>query len=473
MLNRWKKRMTARGEILDIDKLARPMLPPESNGLPQLTWLAGQLSLFPMQRQPPLTKYVAPGKVVPITLLDQWPIAESKGTNITWVEVAEQLALLETPIQEILRVLANERFSANLHYHSGFNLVIMHLPRLKSAAQALSAATLHNAHQGQIDAAFATLNGMLALVQVEEGEPILISQLVRIALAHMAFATTWQALRCDGWTDAQLAQLQKAWAGFTFPLPMEKAMSMERAITAIEYERWRTSDLPISQMFDPTLTTVPATGVSLLSLDWLTDLFDDVLQALQDHAFTPVWKFAWSHHDELHYCKVMQHMIDAHREVLSQKAGALLPARIDEVEQWAFKPSLTPTPLSRMIYPALLRAFQKAWIAQTAADLAVAAIAIKRFELRHGRLPATLHELAPEFLPHCPLDPMDGKPLKYCVETNSTFRLYSVGIDGTDDAGDGTHTNRGGNPNFHYGRDLVWPQPASEAEIIRWKVLRK
>ena len=472
MLNRWKKRMTAQGEVLDIDKLARPSLPPESNGLPQLTWVAGQLSLLPMQLQPPTARYAAPGKVVAITLVNHWPLSDAKGTNTTWVEVAEQLAVLDGPIQEVLHILAHERFSANLHYRSGFSLVIMHLTRLRSVAQALSAATLHDIHQGQMDTAFASLKGMLALVEVEKDEPIIISQLVRIALAHITFATTWQALQREGWTDGQLAQLQNAWADLKFPLAMEKALCMERAIAAIEYERCRTSDLPLSQMLDPGAVG-GAPGPALLSSQWLVDVMDDVPGALRDGAFTPIWKFAWSHHDELHYCKIMQRMIDAHREVFARKAGATLPQRMSRIEDTAMGPyDALRFAVAPAIYPALMRAFHKAWIAQTAADLAVTALAIKRFELRHGRVPASLHELVPEFLPQCPLDGMDAKPLRYCVESDATFLLYSIGLDGKDDGGDGTHSN-GGHFNFHYGRDLVWPQPASDVEILGWKNSRK
>lgn len=472
LLKRWKARMAARGEVFDIDKLARPLVLPDQNGLPQLIWVASQLSAFPTQLQPPAAKYVAPAKVILISQVPQWPSSWSRNTNVSWVEVAEQLAPLEAQIQEALQILASERFSANLHYRSGFSMLLPHLARLKSAAQVLLAAALHDVHQGQLDAAFAKLNGMLALVEVEKDEPIIISQLVRIALAHIAFAATWQALQHDGWTDAQLAQLQRTWTGFSFPPAMEKAMSMERAIAAIEYERFRNSDLPLSQMFDGAAAG-PATTPGWLTWNGLADLFEDFPQTLHDHALTPVWKFAWSHHDELYYCKILQRMLEAHREVLSQRDGATLPARMERIAETA------RTPYDRMrffvapmLYPALTKAFQRAWIAQATAELAVTAIAIKRFELRHGRFPGSPGELVPDFLARCPIDYMDGKELKYCLEADSSFRLYSVGIDGKDDGGDGGHAHAGV-PNYHNGRDLVWPRPASEPEVAVWRTLRK
>jgi hypothetical protein len=45
-----------------------------------------------------------------------------------------------------------------------------------------------------------------------------------------------------------------------------------------------------------------------------------------------------------------------------------------------------------------------------------AAVAIRVFELRNGRSPATLEELVPSVVPEIPLDTFDGKPLLYEVE---------------------------------------------------------
>jgi hypothetical protein len=470
LFNRWKAEMTARGETFDIARLARPTLPPDQNGLPHLTWLGARLSAFPVTLHAPAPKYAAPGKVIVVTKLNEWPSSESRGTNTTWVKVAEELAGLEAPMQEALEILANERFSANLQYHSGFSISMSHLSRLKAISQALQAAALHDLHQGQDDAAFAKLNGMLALVEIEKEEPILISQLVRVAVMNLAFSATWQALQDAGWSDAQLAQLQETWAKFAFLRDMEKSMAMERVIGAIEYERFRTSDLPLSEIFGANAPTVG--GPPLLSVQWLANVLDNFPQAMHDGVYTPVWKFAWSHHDELHYCKIMQRMINAHREVLSQKAGAMLPGRIERIEQTASSASQRMRfPVASMLYPALTRAFQRAWIAQSTAELATTGIAIKRYALRYGAPPGRLEELVPQFLAQCPIDYMDGRQLKYCRD-GDFFLLYSVGIDGKDDGGDGRNANPG-LPNFQNGRDLIWPQPASEEELILWRALRK
>jgi hypothetical protein len=53
-------------------------------------------------------------------------------------------------------------------------------------------------------------------------------------------------------------------------------------------------------------------------------------------------------------------------------------------------------------------------------------IALRRHQLDRGELPAGLESLVPEFLDAVPLDPYDGKPLRYAPERRL---LYSVGND--------------------------------------------
>ena len=91
--------------------------------------------------------------------------------------------------------------------------------------------------------------------------------------------------------------------------------------------------------------------------------------------------------------------------------------------------------------------------------MTITAIALKRHELRHGKFPADLNALVPEFLAAVPIDCMDGKPLKYMLESDGAFRLYSVGKDGKDDGGDPTPESKADQQHTLWtGRDAVWPK---------------
>lgn len=65
----------------------------------------------------------------------------------------------------------------------------------------------------------------------------------------------------------------------------------------------------------------------------------------------------------------------------------------------------------------------------------VTAIAVQRFMLEQGRIPASLDELRGKYLRDVPADPYTGEPYRLKVEPGS-FTVYSAGPDGNDDGGD-------------------------------------
>jgi len=76
------------------------------------------------------------------------------------------------------------------------------------------------------------------------------------------------------------------------------------------------------------------------------------------------------------------------------------------------------------------------WELTETARLATAScgLAVQRYRLAHGALPEALRELVPMYLPDVPLDPFDGKPLRY-KRLERGYVIYSAGPDGTDDGG--------------------------------------
>ena len=77
--------------------------------------------------------------------------------------------------------------------------------------------------------------------------------------------------------------------------------------------------------------------------------------------------------------------------------------------------------------------------------MAATALAIRLYELDHGRRPASLDELVPAYLDALPADPFaaDGRTFGYKPHAPSPI-LYSLGPDGRDDAGEYALRKRGG-----------------------------
>ena len=71
---------------------------------------------------------------------------------------------------------------------------------------------------------------------------------------------------------------------------------------------------------------------------------------------------------------------------------------------------------------------------ETQRNLMRLAVAARRFSAQRGRLPKSLDELVPDWIPALPVDPFDGKPLR-TKRTDSGLVLDSVGPDGIDDGG--------------------------------------
>ncbi|HLX72350.1 MAG TPA: hypothetical protein VKV04_22255 [Verrucomicrobiae bacterium] len=98
-------------------------------------------------------------------------------------------------------------------------------------------------------------------------------------------------------------------------------------------------------------------------------------------------------------------------------------------------------------------------------QLAVGAIALKRYRLKHGKYPSDLAAMVPEFIPEVLRDPIDNQPLRYRLNPDGSFLLYSIGKNGKDDSGDATSVSTEEPLQFRDGRDWVWPQRATPQEI--------
>jgi hypothetical protein len=103
-------------------------------------------------------------------------------------------------------------------------------------------------------------------------------------------------------------------------------------------------------------------------------------------------------------------------------------------------------PFAGMMYPALSRVFEQQYRSATERRLAAVALAVRAYAAaNNGKLPETLEALVPQYLPSVPDDPMaEARPLQYEPDPARPI-VYSVGTNGTDDAGseDSTAKNAG------------------------------
>ena len=108
----------------------------------------------------------------------------------------------------------------------------------------------------------------------------------------------------------------------------------------------------------------------------------------------------------------------------------------------------------------------RAMRAETDRSITISAVAMKRFQLRHGNPAQTLDALVPDIVSSVPVDYMDGKPMRYRLDPDGQFGLYSVGEDEQDDAGSAALRPDKSSPrNLWDRKDFVWPAAATPDEV--------
>jgi hypothetical protein len=71
----------------------------------------------------------------------------------------------------------------------------------------------------------------------------------------------------------------------------------------------------------------------------------------------------------------------------------------------------------------------------TQLDLVHLALAIERYRLDHGALPARLDDLVGDYVDRVPMDIFDGQPLRYALQEEGGYVIYSVGRNRKDEGG--------------------------------------
>jgi hypothetical protein len=469
----YKKLLRDKGEKLEISEVLPPPVPAESNSV-EAVGDAFRMFGSGNEKVPDAMKMVAPGKAI-----IGWRQPEVRGSEFTnsWEDFAAEVAASRPAIELLRVVLERPRLDFQLDYKKGFALLLPHLAPMKHAAQKLDAAAVCDLHNGDTGAATTNILTMLGLVQRNATEGLLISHLVRIAMTAIAVTPTWELLQATNATDAQLAAVQKGWEQMDFLSDATNAFVMERAWGLAEIEKMRATHYAFGEMFGMA-TSTSSSGSSSSGWAWPPD-WEAITERPRYAAAEVMWRSSWSYSDELRTLQSDTIILETLRTMQTNQSQFYkadydaMTARLSSLgitnAGEAFFRALKIPDLSDIFGDMGLSAdVRKTIQIETACHIVVTAVALKRFQLQHGKLPETLDELAPEFFRFVPIDPYDGKSLRYHPNADGTYLLYSVGDDGKDDGGDPTNT-ASGSSNLYWqntrARDWVWPQPATPAEV--------
>lgn len=402
---------------------------------------AGQLQSSPINPGNfQLVEMTGPGRAKPAwkrEIIEEFRNVRS-GTNRTntWQDFAAELQRLQDELQTIRELLKNPAPNAGSDYSDVWNLPRSPFVQRRVAAQWFTGASLQSVCEGKLDAALDDIENTLAVGRLHEKDPTLVNSMVHVAIAGLAVNAGWEALQAEGWTDQQLARLQRNFEAIDFREMIEHGLVAERACNIAGFEKLKNGS-SLSAAFGGRRNPI-------------------------NSFMAGIWRRSFAEEDELFGLQFQENALKSLRRVRSNKPWCA-ESKLLSQDMAQFESQLSGPFRFRYFYSAIsIPNFQKATGTclrnETFRRLTVTAITLKRYQLRHGEPAQNLSALIPEFLKEIPLDPMDAKPLKYRLNPNGTFVLYSTGDDGIDNGGNPPASNTRYNPQWWEYNDWLWPQ---------------
>ncbi|WP_395751629.1 hypothetical protein [Prosthecobacter sp.] len=331
--------------------------------------------------------------------------------------------------------------SASLGYvRAPYKLATLHLNGALRAAKGLELRAQMAAAAGDAESAVRSVQASMRFTQALCQEPLLIGLLSGTATADFDVNSLWYLLSQHTASAEQLARLQA---------DLERLDLMRAQFQAMRGELvWQ-----------------------MESIEWYKGHRDDFLKVFSEMQFIkeqtePAWHVSaalhmipsgWFDHNGATALRLGSvYLIEP---AMSRDGRGMMRA-FDEIYDLLKKNHGMASPhhaWSVLGFSSFRMIIQQAIYCEALRRQCLAAIAIERYRLMHGKLPVALSNVVPEFLAKVPQDIMDDAPMRYRAEGDGKFALWSIGWDGKDDGGirpEGKEAKRANKAN--YVGDWVW-----------------
>jgi hypothetical protein len=348
-----------------------------------------------------------------------------RGGKLMELEKAAQVVLSNEEALRIFRKAAQmkqSRYAVDLS--PGPNALLPHLTQIKSVGQLLRLEAAVAAERGRGEDASEAVLTILGTAGSLKNEPIHVSQLVRNALDAMAGIAAESALNLIALKEAQLSKLQESFEQAEDKDSLYRGMLGERAsgITSMARPEDLKGLVATGNVEEDNSTEQDMKAMGSPAIR-MTGFFERDLRFFLDAMATNIATARLPDPERFKSRGAFDEMVKRSRKEYFMISSMLLPA-------------LSKAVLRDVDHRAYLRASQTA-------------LAVERFRMAHGNLPASLGALTPQFLSSVPLDPVDGEPLRFKVLPRG-YVVYSIGTDGQDDEGKPKPTNSKGQRVEHY-----------------------
>lgn len=324
-------------------------------------------------------------KSIPYLGAAKFPLTGERWNDAMLKESEAYLARCNDALNELHAALKLERGSLNIYWTTpAINVLMPELSDLRQATKALVLECQIAAQQGNREKAEQCLLDMRPLMRAVDGSNTLIGALVQISVTALVQETIERNINLCGISDASLHKLQVALReAESFP-DMKQAFFGERV------------------MFLDTLQWVRSSGPGTVS-------------ALTGGQGTPGPEAMWS------YIPVLPELDIAagldHYSLMVNAVGQPDAKSIHGINALDTGAQRLPKycVMTRVMLPSLSRSIFL-WVRTVGTNRALrAAIAAERFRLATAHWPEKLVDLVPRYLDAVPIDPIDGKPIRYAI----------------------------------------------------------
>ena len=407
-LEREFARMRARGEPVTLEEAAPPEIPDAENA----ALLYEQAFSF----------YHTAGRDEEVKL------GEIAGKDLAeWTEeetevIKEDLEKNQECLRLIVEAASFEKCRFDLDYAASHAIRLPHLSKMRNCARLLARDALLKAREGKTDEALESVRAGLRIGNAFLDEPILTSQLVRIAIGSLMFTASQRILDEDDASPAILKRLLEELDIAEGRAALARALQGERCFQIDMYEKVIKDPALLAQMGLPGARPYSPSSRKAFGIIYSLG--------------RPLFR-----RDEIFALSIMRRMTD-----LSKLPYYKAKADLDKLEQDMQSPPFYRL-LSTMLLPSTRSHLQEARN-EVKIGLAQLALALKIYKAEEGKYPDSLSELVPDILQELPQDPFTGKDFVYKREGEG-FLVYSLGENETDEGGKWDDKNR-------YQHDIPW-----------------
>ena len=324
----------------------------------------------------------------------------------------------------------------DIRYENGFTAMLPHLSGLKQAASLFSLRASARLAKGDTEGALRDTVTTIRLAESLANEPLLISQLVRVAILPIGLQPFWEGAVDHKWSAAHLAKLREALQPINLMEGMARCFRGERNMINHWMDRMHGGGADTTR-----------------ELEMVTDVSSPVGVG---------WPDGWVYQNQFHINRIVTENILAGINLENCRLATKHFKSLDE-EVRTLREGFTPYHvLASMLLPAYDKMGIKMSAGQAAIDQALIVTALESHRLAEGSYPASLDALSPEWLSTVPGDWFSDAGLVYRRNTGGTFTLYSIGYNETDDGGEYTFGKGKRKPIQREEGDWPWPSPAAE-----------